>query len=162
MKLVALGLAAVIISGCVSADYVQLGEKTYPPRPDDWAIDIYVADEAPVIVHKSISQPKTIKDIPANAEMIGRVDAIGAPAASWDSVIRVAKEKARAIGGDGLVVGAWGHHLAGIGSYGVAYHGKDLALSVIRYRGNSPPPPQTPEEQRARTFGPAQRATQRY
>lgn len=120
-------------SACTSSDYIQVGDNTYPPRPDDWAIDVYVGVDAPVVVQKSITHAKPATTVPENAALIGRVDAQGTSWNSWKGVIDEAKEKARTLGGDALVIGRWGQHLEGFGSYGEAYHGKNIAVSVLRY-----------------------------
>lgn len=120
--------------GCVSSDFMPIGGQTYPPRPDEHIIDVYLSDEAPVVVHKQIANAKPLSAVPPGALEIGRVDTIGAPAASWGAVVNDAKKKARTLGGDGLVIKGWGNPLTGVDGYGQAYHGKSISMTVIRYR----------------------------
>lgn len=132
-------LALLMVGGCVSADYMAVGDKTYPPRPKDYPIDVYVDDTtAPVTVVKSMGTlAKSYKDLPPH-DLIGRVDLSGAPAASWSSMVDVAKAKARVLGGDGVVFQGSGSYLSGVDSYGTAYHGKQMACAVVRYHTSSP------------------------
>jgi hypothetical protein len=128
-----LPLAALFLIGCVTSDHMAVGKTTYPPRPDDWVVEVYVGVDAPVRVQKSIGFAKSVDEIPENAQLIGRVDAQGAELASWGAVIDEAKTKARALGGDGLVVGSWGSTMTHVDAYGGAHYGKGLSFSVIRY-----------------------------
>lgn len=125
-------LVALLQWGCVSSNSMRVG-NTYPPRPHDYIIDVYVSLDAPVNVQQSISNPKSINDLPSSAEVVGRIDTNGAPLAGWDSVIADAKSKAREMGGDGLVIKGWGSPLAGVDSYGQAYNGKAISMEVVRY-----------------------------
>jgi hypothetical protein len=124
-----------LLTGCVSSNYMPIGGQTYPPRPDDYVIDVYAPTEAPVIVQQSIANAKLSTQLPANAREIGRIDTQGAPAAGWDSMIEDAKRKARALGGDGIVIKQWGNQLTGFNNYGQAYHGKNISMTVVRFRG---------------------------
>ncbi len=119
--------------GCVSSDFMPIGGHTFPPRPKDHIIDVYLAQEAPVQVHKQLANSKPLSAVPRTAIEIGRVDTVGAPAASWGSVVSDAKKKARTLGGDGLVIKGWGSHLTGVDGYGQAYHGKNISMTVVRY-----------------------------
>lgn len=119
--------------GCVSSDFMPIGGQTFPPRPNDHIIDVYLAQEAPVQVYKQLAGAKALSAVPSTAMEIGRVDTVGAPAASWGSVVNDAKKKARRLGGDGLVIKGWGSHLTGVNGYGQAYHGKNASMTVIRY-----------------------------
>ncbi len=134
MRTLFLSVVVFIATGCVSSDYVQLGDKTYPPRPDDWVVDVFIGTGAPVSAHKSVQNAKPASDMPKNATVVGRVDTNGAPAASWNSMINSAKNKARAIGGDGLIIGNWGHYVSGVGAYGSVYHSKTFSMTVVRFR----------------------------
>jgi hypothetical protein len=109
-----------------------VGTQTYPPRPEDYVIDVYLPVDAPVNVHQSIANAKDITTLPAYNIEIGRVDTQGAPAASWESVIDDAKKKARELGGDALVIKEWGHTMTGIDSYGQTYYAKNLSMTVVR------------------------------
>jgi hypothetical protein len=113
---------------------MPIGTQTFPPKPKDHIIDVYLVQDAPVQVHKQLANSKPMSAIPGYALEIGRVDSIGAPAASWGSVVNDAKKKARQLGGDGLVIKGWGSHLTGVNNYGQAYHGKNISMTVIRYR----------------------------
>jgi hypothetical protein len=129
--LVALTLCLV---GCVTSNYMPIGEKTYPPRPDDYVIDVYVPVQAPVIVQQSIANAKPANSLPSFAQQIGRIDTTGAPAANWGSMIEDAKKKARSLGGDAVVIGQWGTQLNGVDGYGNAYHGKNISMMVVPFR----------------------------
>lgn len=126
-------ICAALVSGCVSANSMRLGNQTYPPRPDNYIIDVYAPIETPVAVQKSISGMKPMSSIPPYAKTIGRIDVKGAPAASWGSTIDKAQERARAMGGSGVVIKQWGTPVTGENSYGATYHGKALSVTVIRY-----------------------------
>ena len=135
-RAISLILAAAVlflIAGCVTSQSMAIGPTTYPPRPKDYVITVYIGTDAPVFVHRSIANPRAISDIPSGATEIGRVDAKGAPAASWGSVIADAMTRARALGGDGLVIGQWGNPTLGIDQYGNLRRGKAISMTVIRY-----------------------------
>lgn len=125
--------ALSLLAGCVTSQSIALGPTTYPPRPKDHVIDVYVDTDAPVNILMSIANPKPISSIPGGAQEIGRVDTQGVPAATWDSVIADAKIRARSLGGDGIVIGQWGSP-ANIDAHGNVQYGKELSMTVIRYR----------------------------
>ena len=122
-----------LIAGCVTSQSMAIGPTTYPPRAKDYIITVYIGTDAPVNVHKSIANPSPISAIPSNATEIGRVDTQGAPAASWGSVIADAMKRARALGGDGLVIGQWGNPTTHVDGYGNVQRGKAISMTVIRY-----------------------------
>jgi hypothetical protein len=121
------------LTGCVSSNYMAVGNETFPPRPDTYIIDVFLPTDAPVVVHQSIPNAKDISLVPKSAKVIGRIDTTGAPAAGWGDVIRDAQRRARTLGGDGIVVGQWGSHMTGVDGYGQAYYGKNIGMTVIRY-----------------------------
>ena len=86
MRLALLACLAVLV-GCVSTDAVKLGKSTYPPWPDDWAVDVYLATNVPVDVHRAVEDAKPIEQIPTRGKVIGRIDVEGTPASRWASVI---------------------------------------------------------------------------
>ena len=122
-----------LLVGCVSSDAVKIGKSTYPPRPEDWIVDVYLPTDVPVDVHKAVADAAPPGQAPRSAKVIGRIDADGAPASSWGSVIESAKKKARALGGDGLVMSRWGMPVVNVGMFGVQ-RGKMAELTVLRYR----------------------------
>ena len=125
-------LVLIVVQGCVTSNFMPVGKQTYPPRPDDYVIDVFVPTEAPVVVQQSIGNAKSSADLPTGYTVIGRIDTNGAPAAAWSSVIDDAKKKARQLGGDGIVINQWGEPLVGM-SYGQAYHAKAIGMQVVRY-----------------------------
>ncbi len=133
---IATTLLFVVGVGCVSSTFVPVGGRTYPPRPSDYLIDVYVPVEAPVIVLQSFPNAKRPDQVPAGATVIGRIDTQGAPAAAWKSVIEDAEKKARELGGDAVVIGQWGHPLTGVDGYGNTYYGKAVSMTVLRYPGD--------------------------
>ncbi len=134
MRVCGLLLIVLLVSGCVSSQYMAVGGQTYPPRADEYVIDVYLPIDAPVNVHQSIANAKPLTALPPLATEIGRVDTAGAPAAGWAAVIDDAKKKARALGGDALVIKQWGYQMTGMDSYGQTYYGKNLSMTVVRYR----------------------------
>jgi hypothetical protein len=122
-----------LVAGCVSSDMIATGGKTFPPRPNDYVIDVYATTDAPVEMQKEIIDIKGLSSVPPGAIEIGRVDANGAPAATWEAVADDAKVKARMLGGDGLIIKAWGQPMTGVDAYGDTYYGKALSMTVIRY-----------------------------
>ncbi len=125
---------ALCAGGCVRSQFMTLGDQTYPPRPADYLIEVFLPTDAPVNVHQSVANARPLDQLPAGAREVGRVDTQGAPAATWVSVIEDAKRKARELGGDAIVIKQWGHYLASVDSYGAAYHGKNLSMLVVRFR----------------------------
>lgn len=123
----------VSIPACVSSQYMAIGDSTFPPRPRDYVIEVFLPTDAPVNVHKSVAHAKALADLPGNAKEIGRIDTQGAPAATWVGVIEDAKRKARSLGGDAIVIKQWGHHMTSVDGYGRAYYGKNLSMIVVRY-----------------------------
>ncbi|MCA9281262.1 MAG: hypothetical protein KDA30_04420 [Phycisphaerales bacterium] len=134
IRIIIASAALFFLTACVSSNYMAIGDQTYPPRADDYVIDVYLPTDAPVNVHQSVANSKPLASLPSYAREIGRIDTEGAPAASWSSVINDAKKKARALGGDALVIKQWGSYLSGVDGYGTAYHGKNLSMTVVRYR----------------------------
>jgi hypothetical protein len=120
------------LTGCVSSDMMTVGE-TYPPRPDNYLIEVFCTEDAPIQIQQQIAQLKPVSDIPKNANVIGRVDSRGAPLATWGSVVGDAMGKARSIGGDAIVVTQWGQPVSYVGSYGEVQHSKAISFRVIRY-----------------------------
>jgi len=138
MKRITMSLAALVVfalSGCVQSQYMAVGDQTYPPRPIDYIIDVYMPLDAPVVMHKQIAGAKDLQILPAGSRVIGRVDTVGAPAAGWASVINDAKHKARELGGDALVIRNIDHYLSAVDSYGSAYYGKSVSMEVVRFGG---------------------------
>lgn len=124
---------AAVFSGCVSSSFMHVG-NTYPPRPDDFLIAIYVPLEAPVDVQTSLSNALPLSSMPSDAEIVGRIDSRGAPAASWASVIEDAKGKARQLGGNAIVITRWGTPMVAM-NYGDPMYGKAISMNVVRYQG---------------------------
>lgn len=122
------------LSGCVSSEMMSLGGTSYPPRPDDYLIEVYTTTDAPVNILQEIGPTKSLSEVPYGAKDIGRIDTHGAPAASWGKVIDDAKEKARTLGGDGLVVKSWASVLSHVDEYGNTQYAKQLSTTVIRYQ----------------------------
>jgi hypothetical protein len=127
-------VCVLCIAGCVSSDMMAIGGKTYPPRPSDYVIEVFSSEEAPVQVMREIANLRPLKELPPTAVAIGRVDSNGAPLASWGSLIGDAMGKARSLGGDALVVHAWGQTVSSVDAYGNAQYAKHLSMKVMRYR----------------------------
>jgi hypothetical protein len=132
--MIAITAGAMLVPACVSSDSLAVGPRSYAPRPADWEVEVYLGVDAPIVIHKSIERARNIEHVPAHAELIGRVDSAGDEIASWASVVEDAKAHARAIGGDGLVLGRWGRARGGFDAFGGPRYGKGLSFSVIRYR----------------------------
>ncbi len=113
---------------------MAVGETTYAPRAHDYIIDIYLPTDAPVVVHREIALARPVEELPADAEVIGRVDTRGAPLADWSSLLRDAQDKARQLGGDAIVVRQWDNPYVGTDGNGVAQYGKALSIEVVRWR----------------------------
>ena len=127
-------LTLFLLTGCVSSDYMAVGDTTYAPRAADWAIDVFIDVEAPVALLKCARGARSPDLIPAGAQLIGRVDTEGSSLSSWDELIDDAREKARALGGDALVIGSWHGHLHKADPCCETDRGKLLSASVIRFR----------------------------
>ena len=74
-----------------------------------------------------------MSQLPAFATVIGRIDSNGAPAAEWSAVVEDAKNKAREIGGDAIVITRWGSPMTSVDAYGNTYYGKAISLNVMHY-----------------------------
>ncbi len=70
---------------------------------------------------------------------IGKLVSSGAAAAKWDGLLEVAKERARKLGGDAIVITSYGVCPAVQTEYG-AIVGDCFAADVVRY-GEAPPAP---------------------
>jgi hypothetical protein len=104
-------------------------------------IDVFLG-RAPVWVAESLSNSRSTLEIPAMARVIGTFDTHlpsdpaypwGAyrqqPApASWPSIVARAKDRARDLGGDALVIGTWSEVLEGDTS-----QASELTITIIRY-----------------------------
>lgn len=124
-------LLCPVIAGCVTSSYVSVGDKTYPPRPDDYVIEVYVDSDAPVDLHQSLADAKPTNEIPAGMELIGRIDTTGDTYANWSDMVKDAKEKARILGGDAIVIGGGGRWV-GMAASGYSYDYKKLSIRVLR------------------------------
>jgi hypothetical protein len=110
--------------GCVT--------KTYPPRPNDWPIDVFHGADANREIVEVMKVSKQEADVPRGSETIGRLSCKGAPGASWGSVLDSAQKKARSLGGDGIIVNR--ARLVESGSGFGSTKSKELAISVVRYK----------------------------
>jgi hypothetical protein len=133
MRQVFLCAVVLFLSGCVSSEMMSLGGISYPPRPDNYLIEVYTTTDAPVNILQEIGPTKPLSSVPSGATDIGRIDSHGAPAASWGKVIDDAKEKARTLGGDGLVIKSWASPLSHVDGYGNPQYAKEISTTVIRY-----------------------------
>ena len=123
-------LSVTAVVGCVTTDAVALGDETYPARPGDHPIDMYLDNDAfSVEVLKGAGRPLDPATIPPGAFRVGRIDVSAAPAAGWGSVFRETRIKARKLGGDALHVG----RVKRTTGY-AAGDAKDVQLTVLRYR----------------------------
>ncbi len=120
-----------VVAGCVTSKYVSVGDETYLQRPEDHPIDVYLDADAPVYIHQSIADAKADDEIPAGAEFIGRIDTTGMYT-NWSNMVKDAKEKARILGGDAIVIGGGGLW-ARTDAYGNYYENKKLSIRVLRY-----------------------------
>jgi hypothetical protein len=102
---------------------MHTGPHTYAARPLDYPIAVYVAADLPPVIRDSIEQPKPAAQLPAGSEVVGRNDAKGAVAATWQSVIAWSKKEARSLGGDAIV----------INGYGENDRQKMLTMDVVRF-----------------------------
>jgi len=123
-------VACLFIAGCVASNFMALGPTTYPPRPDTYPIDIYLPLDSPVIVMQALPNALDVSLAPSSP-VIGRIDTNGAPAASWPSVFEDAKQKARMLGGDAIIIRHWGAPLVGF-AYGQPMYAKSITMTVIR------------------------------
>lgn len=131
-----IGIAVVLVQlvGCVTSETMLVGNETFAPRPDDHVIHVYLGLDAPVALYKSVPDARSTDNIPSNATIIGRIDTQGDGYADWSALVKHTQKEARTMGGDGIVIGRWGSHVAGSSQYGGAYLGKNLSIAVIRYR----------------------------
>lgn len=125
--------AALLMTGCVTSEYMTVGGTMYPPRPETHEIDVYLPGDAPVAMHNAVLHARSASDVPDSASVIGRIDSTGAPAAEWSHVFSDAMEKARLLGGDGILVESWDRSLDWVDSNGGVHHAKELSMKVVRY-----------------------------
>ena len=146
IRVLACGLvvAAAWASGCVQSKSVALGGERYAARADDAEVAVFVPPNAPVDLLRAAKDSKPVEQVPATAKPIGRVDAEGAQAATWSAMIKKAKEQARKLGGDAIVIGEWDKPVTGASTYAQSYgnsaaaqsslvKGKTMAITVIKY-----------------------------
>jgi hypothetical protein len=93
----------VLLAGCISSDSVQIGEK-YDPRPEDWPIEVYVSEEAPVGLLEYFEEPR-FGGVPEGARVIGKGEVSSDSIVRWASVLKKAALEAQGLGGDGVVFG---------------------------------------------------------
>ncbi len=122
----------LLLGGCVTTNAIYIGGKTYPPQVSDHPIDVYVPVEAPVSLQQQIEH-RQLSALPAYAIRIGRVDAEASSGSSWQSLVDQAKKTARKLGGDGIVVMAWGYPWAGYDTSYQPYYDQYLGFYVVRY-----------------------------
>ncbi len=93
-------LALVALVGCTATDVKRTGES-YPPRPDDWPIGVYISDSAPVELVQAY--PDADRS-PPPYEVIGFGKTDATMFVSWKKLPRQAQARARAMGGDGVLI----------------------------------------------------------
>ena len=89
-------LPILFLVGCLSTDVATFSE--HPPRPADHEVTVYAADTA---------HPDELKDFPLGpppGKRIGKVRLVGAWKYTRTSLINRAKQRARAIGGDSVLI----------------------------------------------------------
>jgi hypothetical protein len=93
-------VALVAMVGCTSSDVKRTGDN-YPPRPDDWPIGVYMSASAPVELVKAFPHAKRS---PPPYEEIGFGKSDSTIFVAWRRLEAQAKAKARAMGGDAILV----------------------------------------------------------
>ncbi len=132
-RLIALVVVVLVLGGCVTSQFMTIGDKTYPPRHKDYVIDTYLPSGAPVNVHKAVANAMSMRLLPSSAAEIGRIDTQGNEIANWVSVLSSAKRRARQLGGDAIVIRGWGNPMTGVNGYGQSTYGKSISMAVVRY-----------------------------
>lgn len=126
----------IVLSGCAGVQIDELLNPMFEPRDSKYTIDVYnqsyhTKGRAPS--HQEIKKlfgPRTSdKEIPSHT-VIARIHATGAQAASWAKLVKNAKKTARQLGGDALIIGAFGTAPAFDSE---SIHGKAIHADVIRY-----------------------------
>ncbi|MHC4973190.1 MAG: hypothetical protein ACYTG3_12740 [Planctomycetota bacterium] len=121
-------LFALLLSACASSEYVRVGSSTYPPRPEEFPIAVFVGASASVSTQEELRDTaRDAASLPAH-ETIGRVDVMGGMWVSWAKVVKEGKSRARELGGDAIVVGETSEDANAM---------PRVALEIVRYRDQS-------------------------
>jgi hypothetical protein len=91
-------MVLVVTIGCSSSDVRRTGEA-FPPRPDDWPIEIFIAPTAPVDLTRAFPDAKLS---PPPHREIGMGEADAGMLVSWGHLQKKAEAAARTLGGDGI------------------------------------------------------------
>ena len=103
-------MLTVLLAGaaCTSVRSSQMGEKQYPPKPDDFEIAVFQEKRKPS-AEKAYGGPFPLKkDIKRPFKVIATMRSGGAPAASEMRVLRNAQQRARELGADAIVLTDFG------------------------------------------------------
>ena len=106
-----LGILAVLLFSpiaCNTADATRAPDVTYPPRPPDWPVDVFIHPFAPGLLIDAVGKKREGSG-PADAEVIGdfkvkKVDYTSSRRIPLRAAIAEAKVVARSIGGDAIVI----------------------------------------------------------
>ena len=126
-------LCFLAVNGCVGTTAISRGDETYPPRPRNYFIEVFIPQDLlvpPQLSTKKLSA-KRASEVPRNAKAIAHINTSGAPLASWGKLVRHAQAEARKLGGDGIVLVAWHRHEHEVGFNA---RNKKIFCSVIRWK----------------------------
>ncbi len=127
-------LCVLAVNGCVRTVAISRADETYPPRPDDHFIEVFIPQDLlvpPKLSARQVSQ-KRDSEVPKNAKVIAHIDTTGGSLASWAKLVRRAQAKARKLGGDGIVLVAWQRNQVDDILFGK--DAKEIVCEVIRWK----------------------------
>ncbi len=135
-------LVFTIFFGCGSITTRAVGEKSYPPRYDSYRIDVYcmkpprkMAQDSLEDIKKYFNDPFEHHDLIPEGKTIGRIEIKGPGSWDWGRLIIEAKKKARALGGDAIVITRYDYYetAGGMAGNDKRLYGRQLFTVVMRY-----------------------------
>lgn len=97
-------LSVVLLVGCLTSAGVVPGEASYPPRPPDWEVLVFIAEGMPVDLLDAAADVRQESEVPPGAVEIGRADVRGGGFTPETAVVARAQKEARKLGGDGVLM----------------------------------------------------------
>lgn len=98
-------VALAILPACSHTDYAATGPREYDPRPKDHIIDIYIPDNAPAAAYADLKDRHDPSELPDGAFEVGRIEL---QRSTWAGLYGSARQLARKLGGDALLLNGFG------------------------------------------------------
>ena len=116
---------SLAVGACATPSIVATEGEHYEARPEDWPVDVYLAETAPAKLWSKDFGYATRENVPPGSLRIGRVRAKGdRNSISYAPLIARCQKGARDLGGDAIVI---------VGGGFTGHEVPDLLATILRY-----------------------------